>query len=121
MKQSDEMPEEMFITNNWDVEETHTSAFKKPRCEGVKQTKYIRADIAEPALALLAKVQSGEIETPCGKTIQFDGEKYTFSNGETWTPSTAHRVELQIAILDNDKRKYKSAPDVNGGDDGDLC
>lgn len=48
------------------------------------------------------------IEAPCGQKITFDGERYTFSNGETWTPTEVHRVELQLAILDNDKRKYEA-------------
>ena len=74
---------------------------------------YLQCNKKETPLSLQAKIDSGELETPCGKTIKFDGEKYTFSNGEMWTPTQVHRVELQIAILDNDKRKYQSTLQVD--------
>lgn len=52
-----------------------------------------------------------QLETPCGETIYVgkqNGKRiYTFSDGTQWDTSRVHRVELQIAILDNDKEKYK--------------
>lgn len=52
-----------------------------------------------------------EIKTPCGKTIYVGNQNgkriYTFSDGTQWDTGLVHRVELQIAILDNDTEKYK--------------
>lgn len=40
----DKMPYDIWATHNWDLEHTHTSAFKEPRASNVPQTQYTNTE-----------------------------------------------------------------------------
>jgi hypothetical protein len=88
-------------------------------------TAYSGAPMAyiDQALTLLqqAAQSTSTHKTPCGANLEVketpEGRKYYLDGTLIWQPAKVHRVALQMAILEEDKRKY-NAPDKGKGGGG---